>query len=327
MLFSHLSPDEQARHVAYHQGEVAQGRTNLDGLIVALDPVACPDEKANWPSDASRITAPTPPEEQPVDGTDGDARLRGVVYCREEPGRAGLLWPPRLRVTPGMADDDRLRQALIRAALEHLSHCEVNVVQCLLNEASCVDVNPLLATGFRHVAQLLYLVCTDGHFPEQIPEGPLEFTSWDVEHEARFAQLVEATYQGTRDCPALNGKRDIQDVLAGYRATGEFAPQRWLTVTRQGETVGCLILAEHAHSQQWELVYMGTLPHQRGGGLGYWIVRHAQWLAREAGSRQLLLAVDAENDPALRIYGETGFTAWDQRTVYLRFSEDRESRP
>jgi len=32
------------------------------------------------------------------------------------------------------------------------------------------------------------------------------------------------------------------------------------------------------------------------------------------------LAVDAENIPAIKMYNETGFVAWDRRTVFVRFA-------
>ena len=36
------------------------------------------------------------------------------------------------------------------------------------------------------------------------------------------------TYEGTLDCPVLNGLRDMSDVLAGYRSTGHYHPERCL---------------------------------------------------------------------------------------------------
>ena len=64
-----------------------------------------------------------------------------------------------------------------------------------------------------------------------------------------------------------------EEVLSGYRTTGVFDPQRWLLVRQDGEDVGCLLLADHPTSSQWELVYMGLVPEVRGRGLGIELVR------------------------------------------------------
>jgi GNAT superfamily N-acetyltransferase len=63
---------------------------------------------------------------------------------------------------------------------------------------------------------------------------------------------------------------------------------------------------------------MGVLPAARGHGWGAGIVRYAQWLAGQAARGRLVLAVDAANAPALRMYAAAGFRQWDQTSVFLR---------
>ena len=106
----------------------------------------------------------------------------------------------------------------------------------------------------------------------------------------------------------------MADVLAGYRATGSHDPQRWLLVRHEGRDVGCLLLSDYPEQGNVELVYMGVVPEARGEGWGMHIARQAQWLARQAGRPRLVLAVDAANAPALRIYLALGFRPWDRRT-------------
>jgi GNAT superfamily N-acetyltransferase len=112
--------------------------------------------------------------------------------------------------------------------------------------------------------------------------------------------------------------QDCGDVLAGYRATSSFDPSRWFVARHSGQDVGCLLLADIADANQWLLVYMGLLPAARGRGLGIEMVRHAQWLCGQAGRARMVLAVDAENAPAVEIYAAAGFVAWDRRSVWLR---------
>jgi ribosomal protein S18 acetylase RimI-like enzyme len=46
-------------------------------------------------------------------------------------------------------------------------------------------------------------------------------------------------------------------------------------------------------------------------------------LARRASVERIVLAVDAVNEPAVRMYRSAGFEMWDRRTVYIRFPEKR----
>jgi ribosomal protein S18 acetylase RimI-like enzyme len=65
---------------------------------------------------------------------------------------------------------------------------------------------------------------------------------------------------------------------------------------------------------------MGLTPAARGRGWGHELTRHAFSLAQAAGRRQLVLAVDANNAPALKTYAAAGFAAWDRRSVFLRMT-------
>ena len=86
-------------------------------------------------------------------------------------------------------------------------------------------------------------------------------------------------------------------------------------------TIGCLLLADHPQDNQFELVYMGIVPQARGQRFGADVTRQALWLTGAAGRRQLVLGVDAENEPALQIYEQLGFTEWDRRRVLLKTVE------
>ena len=55
-----------------------------------------------------------------------------------------------------------------------------------------------------------------------------------------------------------------------------------------------------------------------GLGLGRRITEFAVDATVAAGVERLVLAVDAGNEPALRVYRDVGFAEWDRRTVYAR---------
>ena len=147
----------------------------------------------------------------------------------------------------------------------------------------------------------------------------LTFEGVDDAELDTLAPLIERTYENTLDCPALNGRRDCSQVVAGYRATCHDDLSHWFIVRHQDETLGCLLLSHDARHANWELIYMGLLPEARGRGWGLEIVRHAQWLVAAHGGERLVLAVDAANQPAVAIYAAAGFLAWDRRSVFVKF--------
>ncbi len=118
--------------------------------------------------------------------------------------------------------------------------------------------------GFRRLAELFYLVSQESEFPTSPPLSPLEFEPYSPSNHGRLARIVEATYGQTRDCPGLNGVRDVEDVLAGYRASGVFDAGRWLLVRHGGADVGCLLLSDFPEHDNWELCYMGVAPRRAG---------------------------------------------------------------
>jgi len=241
-------------------------------------------------------------------------RSVGAVLFQVQAGGIAVVWPPRL--VRGEPLDTA--ESLLDAATTRLAEKPVAAAHVLLPQVTQSDDRLLRGAGFAPVAELLYLAICCESFPSSAPAGPLEFEAYGEARHGRLARVVEATYRDTLDCPGLDDGRPIEDILAGYRATGVFSPDRWLIVRHDRRDVGCLLLADHPTAENMELVYMGLVPSARGHGWGTQIARHAQWLAGEAGRRRLVLAVDAANGPALRSYGAAGFEAWDRRQVYFR---------
>lgn len=250
-------------------------------------------------------------------------RLTGSVLSQVQPGHTALVWPPRTIE----GESPQTAAELLAAALKTLGETDLRMVQALLPTDAGVDADLFRAAGFRRVSDLLYLVCLDGEFPTVHPSSGVEFHPLTGDAEPTFAAVVEATYEGTLDCPAVNGIRSIEDVLVGYRATGIYNPQGWLFVRRQGENIGCLIVADYPQFQTRELIYMGLLPAARRQGHGLSIVRHALWQAAVARRQRLVLAVDAANEPALRMYAAAGFQAWDRKSVFILHAAATDTNP
>lgn len=262
-----------------------------------------------------------------------DDAVVGAILVRILAGRVASVGAPRVI----SAAPDGTAAILVQCAADFSQDEGAVLAQSLLECDDASNAAVFAHAGFEHPADLLFLAARCDEPASDVPSwqlppavlqpisSGLSWLPYGPETHRRFADLVERTYIGSRDCPALDGLRPIDDVLAGYRVTGEFSPQRWLIAVRNGCDVGCLLLADHAADDQWELVYLGVVPEARGQGLGLAMVRHALELARRAGRRQLVLAVDAANAPAIAIYERAGFEALDRRAIYLRrFDKPRE---
>jgi len=241
-------------------------------------------------------------------------RLVGALFSQAQGGRSAVVWPPRIVSGEPAATAGQL----LAAASELLAHQGVCAAHALLETVTEADDVALRASGFEPLAELIYLMSLEETFPRERPVGAIDFEPYCPANHDRLVRVVEATYERTLDCPQLDGVRDTENVLAGYRATGTFDPARWLIVQHQGQDVGCLLLADHPQDESWELVYMGLIVSARGRGWGRHIARYAQWLTSQAGRPRLVVAVDAANAPATRMYLAVGFQVCDRRSVYLK---------
>lgn len=240
-------------------------------------------------------------------------RVVGAVWAQLHPGRCAGCWPPRL-----VADEpEQTADALLQALLDWLQSQDARLAQTLLATEATADAATLLRAGFEHAADLLYMISLGEHFPQAPEAAGLRFLRTAELAPGQLEELLSSTFEGSLDCPAIDGARSTADCLEGYRATGAFDPKRWLAAFDGENLVGCLLLTDHAEAGHWELVYMGIRPRFRGRGFGLRLVRHAQWLARQAGCERLVLAVDAANAPAVQSYEAAGFASWDRRRVFL----------
>jgi len=118
--------------------------------------------------------------------------------------------------------------------------------------------------------------------------------------------------------PELEGVRSLDDIMAGHRAAGRFAADRWWLgrVVGKPDAAAVLLLAEIAGRNVWEVIYLGLTPSARGSGLGIAVLQHALELA-QGHVPWLELAVDRRNVPALRLYKAAGFLVRERRAVHL----------
>jgi len=192
------------------------------------------------------------------------------------------------------------------------------LVQTLLAPEETFLADPLLRNGFTAVTRLWYM--RHGlNLPVNCLHVPSRLDYQTCDDDALFGQTLLRTYEGTRDCPEVNGVRGIDEVLEGHRAQGAFDPERWWLVREAGQPVGVLMITEIPESGDWEVSYMGVAPEARRRGFGREMLLYALCEARAAEAPAVTLSVDVRNQPAWNLYRSMGFEPYDQRVVYLAF--------
>jgi ribosomal protein S18 acetylase RimI-like enzyme len=243
-------------------------------------------------------------------------RIAWALLPISSPGRTMLLFTPnRLpRATPIHA----VRQLTDRVC-EHWKLHDMHLAQFLLDPAEKEIQRLYAGCGFETLAELLYLSRTvRGEVPAvSLPDGFTLTTYSRPAHEA-FASTIQQSYEGSLDCPALNGKRHIDDVIAGHKAAGAFEPSLWYLLSEQGAARGVLILSPSNYTDAIELVYLGLVPAGRRRGLGDVLMRLALEAVTLQHRTELSLAVDSRNLPAMRLYYRHGLKRVGSRLAMVR---------
>ncbi|MGH7213261.1 MAG: GNAT family N-acetyltransferase [Tepidisphaeraceae bacterium] len=234
------------------------------------------------------------------------------------PGRTMLLLSP---TTSPTSSREAAARSLVQKVIEQYATLDVHLGQVLLDPEEKSAQRLYAACGFRQLAELLYLQRlirgTDTQCPEPAPQG-MEWQTYGPDTHALFARAIASTYENSLDCPALNGLRDIDDVIAGHKATGEHDPRLWVSLVQQGRPQGVLLLSKTPRTDSLELVYLGLAPESRGRGIGDLLMRRAITSAADRELSRLTLAVDSRNAPALKLYYRHGMHRITSRLALLR---------
>jgi ribosomal protein S18 acetylase RimI-like enzyme len=285
LLFRDLAPEERERRIVSALGLLRTGELDPAGLFV----------------------------EHNAGG------VAGVLVCLPVPGASALFWPPRSVADPdASAREDRL----VTHALGWVRSRGAKLSQGLLTADESLLAGPLLRNGFCRVTRLWYLF-HDNHVPVLQLSTParLDFRAYDPARPTEFHQTLIRTYEGTRDCPEINGVRTIDEVIAGHRAQGRFEPTRWWLACEADRPVGVLLLTEMRESGDWDVSYLGVVPEARRRGFGRELMLKALVEAKAGAANRVTLSVDGRNEPALHLYRSFGFVPFDRREVLLSIPE------
>jgi ribosomal protein S18 acetylase RimI-like enzyme len=254
--------------------------------------------------------------------------LSDIWVCTD---RSRLLWAALPVVSPGrtvlffgtsatlLNGDLSAMDAGIEAVSRHYAKKDIQLAQMLLDPGDTRTVDTYLRHDFKLMAELVYL---ERSIRRAKPPAPLpgEFRMLnysDATHNA-FAAAVLASYEQSLDCPAMNGVRDIEDVLAGHKAAGLFDPDDWFLLLHGSDPVAVLLLGVTHQADGMELVYLGLSPKVRGYGLGNYLMQVAEARVTQHKLSKLSLAVDAKNTPALKLYYKHGMKQMTRKLALMR---------
>ena len=90
----------------------------------------------------------------------------------------------------------------------------------------------------------------------------------------------------------------------------------WIVMSYQGDPAGVMLM-NRSNESSGELVYLGLSPKWRGRRLARPLMQYGFSLAYSQGIRSISLAVDEQNEPAVRLYRSFGFEAYARKHALI----------
>lgn len=269
-----------------------------------------------------------------------------ALFDRQVPVAASLIIPSAGRTAVAFISPVLSRRRigdttdLLRATIDAQNPKRFCLIQSLLDPTQRHEREALEEAGFSYLASLVYMRCSlaePGKRPPVAPGSqasqppsdlvagepievrgqPLNVIPWHEEDRDAFVRALETSYQDTLDCPGLVGIRQTQDILAGHRAVGRFDACWWSAFYLDDEPVGVMLLNPLVDRSELELVYLGLSPAYRGQGLAGRLLRRAVAQASLMRYTGLLLAVDEQNVPAMRLYRGLNFRVTGRKVAMI----------
>lgn len=247
-----------------------------------------------------------------------------IVPC---PGRTAMQF-----VSPASAwSSSDTAAALFRHAAEAQDTQRCHLIQALLEPDQPRTQSALVTAGFEELAVLAYMRVRSTVRPHELsladltpadplygraPE-PIRVLHWSEANQPAFERAILASYEQTRDCPGLLGKRRIEDILAGHMAAGLFRPNLWHALYVGDQPVGVMLLNDVPATEALELVYLGLAVPWRGRGLARRLVYYGLGLVAQCGRDRMILAVDESNEPAVQLYRDLGFRSTGRKRAMI----------
>lgn len=274
--------------------------------------------------------------------TEDDASVIGAALAL--PGKDGVImvWPPRVQegVSQRVAQEveDRLLEQL-RIELSHARGTSVGgpmaYAQSLADPEELNRWLLLTRIGFEQVGNILfYGKDLQTYWNEKSPElaEPARVhellegnENWrtlslsDMQAPEDVAMILDSTLQGSLDLPCLDGFRSGAQMLLGHLQSPRFCNELTRVAFVKNRPVAVGMLCEDAERATVELSYLGVVFGQRGQKFGQRLLRELELRALARRQRWAMLAVDATNHFAIKLYENCGYVPLFSREVFISF--------
>jgi len=266
-------------------------------------------------------------------------RELAAAYLTEYPGKLASLVGPWIncdaQAERSLEAASEVVQTLIRTAIQW----SAEIVQAVVEEDSVFSREALHSSGFYRLATL-YQMTLDfsdertaasklfSRTTENLvtsfdnEKGFLVWRRYEASDYAAWIEWMDATYEGTADCPELNGVRTTSETFSGYWASsgvkpgGLDSPEWWAAFESNADSpdgsksspkIASAFMLGNSSLGLWELSYMGVAPKYRSQGIGRMTLAKALLRSQTLAAQQLGLAVDHRNTNAIQLYEQFGF--------------------
>lgn len=207
---------------------------------------------------------------------------------------------------------------LIRTACAALDRQRVRLVQALLDPHPTLQAEAFRAGGFQQLGCLVYLSRQTTAEERPLILGPgLKLVTWGEAGRPTFERAILASYEETQDCPGLLGLRDIDDIICGHMAAARFEPGLWFAVVDGDEPAAVMLLNSIPQRRAVELTYLGVGRRWRRRGIARALLQYGLSVAWRHGAQRMLLAVDQNNVPAMRLYRSLEFAGGSRKLAMI----------
>ena len=297
LLYQQLPASERARQVAGSCDSANRGEFSLDELWIARQ----------------------------------HGHLIAVLLQLFQPGKVAFVWLPMTAERTADYITERATSALLKAAGDSANSAGMQYSQIILEVDQHEALSRLEHQGYRRLTELLFQERPLIRKLAAAELGDLILEPFADEKSARMAQLLQRTFQGTRDCPEVSALISGWDALDRHLGTGSTATRHWVFARqwRAGELgdVGVLLLLDHQSGGTWEIDYFGIVPEARGRGLGKRLLQWGLWAAQARGASRIQAVVDSRNHYACTLYNESGFYVQQRRQALIRLRGSTEKTP
>ena len=187
LVFQHLPAEERLQRRANVQTMLSSGEITLQSILVARQA----------------------------------GQMVGAMVCLPLKGASALFWPPQVLLS---VDGGPVADSLVQHGLAWRRLHGTKIAQAIIPPPELPQAAPLLRCGFRHITRLQFSSFSfhqaDHRWHPDSVSVPLVCESYQAGNQLLFQETLERTYEGTLDCPELNGRRTMDEIIAGHRGQG-----------------------------------------------------------------------------------------------------------